>query len=209
MKNFISNPKGSILFSILIPLLVGCNPKPEPEKVNNKGDQETKVERLQISGKYHYLYCTKADFLALKERTGINLKNGKGLLLLKNNITDSGITLHGWTYKIADTVFSETPNIKFSVGNDTLTFQTGSYLGDFILAWKDIKEIRKQLKDNSNYKFVVFQPYYYNIGKTQVAYQIHFSEVPLSANVIPREKLIPSGKILNPIPPGGGNAFDE
>lgn len=210
MKPFLPILRCSILFSILTLLLLSCNQNPESEnEVDIKGKPETKVAFVPLSGKYHFLICSRADFLALKERPTSGAKNGKGLLLFKNNITDSGITLHGWTYKIADTVFSKTPNIKLIMSSDTLSFQSGSYLGDFILSWQDVKDIMKVLRKNPDYKTVVFRPYYYNTDNTLIAYEILFSEYIPSENVMPREKLVSSGKIVNPIPPGGGRAFEE
>lgn len=209
MQHFISILKGSFLFSLLMLLLTGCNPKPAPEKViDEKDDPEKKVEQLQISGKYHYLYCTSAEFNSLKDRTNQSNK-GQGLVLFKNNISGVGMTLHGWSYKTGNKPFTDDPNIKFSIAKDTLSFQSGSYIGDFILSWKDVKAIKALLGPGSKYNFVVFRPYYIGTTNTLIAYQIHLSESPTQANIADSEKLFLTGKVLNPIPPGGGQDFEE
>ena len=209
MKALNSDLKIGLIIVLAFALLGSCKPVTQPDESSGKKDKNgSKVTPLQVSGKYHYLYCTKAEFNALGKRSN-NGNKGQGLLILKNNISGTGITLHGWSYKTGNTPFSEEPNIKFSIDKDTLSFKSGSYVGDFILAWKDVKDIQNMLGPSSKFNFVVFQPFYTNTTNTQIAYQIHLSPSPTQANIAGNEKFALTGKILNPIPPGGGNAFDE
>jgi hypothetical protein len=209
MKNLFVRP--AILIGLLISMLflIACGPDSKPEQVD-KEKKADPVAPLFISGNYNYLLCKRVDFLSLLVRSSGDTTKGKGLVMFKPNLSDSGITLHGWSYRGRDTGFSSIPNLKLTVGKDTsLTFQSGSYIGGFIISWRDIRDIRAQLRSNSNLRFVFFQPYFTNASKTEIAYNIILSPSDQSSFVLKDEKNLNTGKIVRPIPPGGGSAFEE
>lgn len=172
--------------------------KEQPDPVIPAAETFVKV----TNGNYHLLYCTKADFLAIPAP---GLGSGRGAILFKNYISASGLTLHGWYYKLNAGVFSAEPNLRLEVGKDTsLSFQTGSYIGDFILPRKQVRDIKQLLNRNARYNFVYFIPRVRTAG--EIEYIIHLTEAIISkATILPDKLRDPTEFICNPIPPAGGN----
>lgn len=204
---------------VLILLFLGCkSPEKEREKEPGKQPEEQPAQLNKLEGKYHYLNCTREDFLNLKIRNGgIGAGNrGRSALFLKNVIENGDLTLHGWQFKKNNNnqAFEDTPNIKFTVGKDTsIAFGNGSYLGDLILSKKHIRDVQDFLLKpaNQKYKYVVLVPVKYNGNPNEIGYEIRVSEEVFSLANFGKVMLepLPTAKYANPIPPGGGSALDE
>jgi hypothetical protein len=175
-------------------LLFSCKSKGPKEK---DVVQNAPVARA-ISGNFHYLQCTKAEFDVLIGGPGQG-NNPKGNVVFKYFIQDSTFAFKGWEIKSnsPNWKFDSLPGISFKASptNSPVPYGNATSLGDFILFRDQVNAIKKALKDRTH-DFVVFLPV---ISGGELRWDVGTS---MGAPKTFREDVDPvENAMLRPIPP--------
>ena len=207
LKLLFSKFKQPVLYFSLLALLIGCSNENPSNTNDDEENQPTGIEisSTSISGYYHNLFCDSTEYVTFfKYVPNGGGSSGVGSLVLKNIIEDSTFNLHGWINKVKNNKeFEDTPRIKFNVGKiSNVTFQPGSYLGDFISGRKLLEDIYDSLTKGTNkYYYVVLEPQQDTL-KGQIKYKVKLSKDPIKPKEAINSTLDEVGE-FNPIPPKG------